>query len=384
MEEDEERVRGCVAQADVSPDVVPVEIRPVEPVLPRKDPVEGELMGGIDGERAARAGVTPDAVPTPSMEEDEERVRGCVAKADVSPDVVPIEIQPVEPAMPRKDPEEEELMGSPHHGATPGDWSREIGVGATYWRDEVSTRLTAREDLVALTGQACVFSSAENSPLEALEALVFVETVASRAPISPTLADGALKVYYRRKRRTRTHSPPRGDILLPQLAVVSHPPTQAASETHSDVPAPLSAVEPHPPPQPDVETHREDHEPANLSRKTFIDNLTKKTDGVLARPPTIQKRRVKAPPPTSAPRRSRRTAGLGAEFAGCPDIGARKTVIRSLDLAIEREHVDQRILNDYAKLFGRSLSASHVQALAALFGWAVPEGTRNISTTIQC
>lgn len=296
MEEDEERVRGCVAQADVSPDAVPVEIWLVEPALPHEDPKEGESMGSIDSERAARAGDTPDAVPSPLMEEDEERGRGCVAQADDSPDV-PIEIQPVEPALPLKDPEEGELMGSPHHGATPGDWSREIGMGAASWWDEVSTRLTAREDPVALTGQACVFSSAENSPLEALEALVFVETVASRAPVSPTLADGALKVYYRRKRRTRTHSPPRGDIPPPQLAIESHPPTQPASDTHSDVPAPLSAVEPHPPSQPDVETHREDHELATLSRKTFIDNLTKKIDGVLARPPTIQKRRVKAPPP---------------------------------------------------------------------------------------
>lgn len=215
-------------------------------------------------------------------------------------------------------------------------------------------------------GQASVFPGAENSPLHALEALVFVETVASRAHASPALADGALKVYYRRRRRTRTHSPPRESLPPPQPAVQIDPPTQPADETHRDIPQPTDV-----PPQ--------DHDPATLSRKTFINNLTKKTDGLLTRPPTIRKRQTRPPPPTSAPRRSRRTAGLDPEFAHCPDIGARKTVIRSLNLAMEQEHVDQRILNDYAKLFSHPLSTSHIQALAALFGWAVPEGTGNIS-----
>jgi len=114
----------------------------------------------------------------------------------------------------------------------------------------------------------------------------------------------------------------------------------------------------------------------------FIDNLTKKTDSIVALPPVINKRRNRAPPPTSAPRRSRRNAGLSAEFGGIPDIGARKTVIRSLDIAMEQEHIDQRVLNDYAKLFSNLLSMSHVQALAALFGWNVPEGLRNMSNVI--
>jgi len=70
------------------------------------------------------------------------------------------------------------------------------------------------------------------------------------------------------------------------------------------------------------------------------------------------------------------------EFGGIPDIGARKTVIRSLDIAMEQEHIDQRVLNDYAKLFSNLLSMSHVQALAALFGWNVPEGLRNMSNVI--
>jgi hypothetical protein len=61
------------------------------------------------------------------------------------------------------------------------------------------------------------------------------------------------------------------------------------------------------------------------------------------------------------------------------NFGARKTVILSLHLAVELEHVDRKILNDYAKLFRHPLSESHVQALAALFGWSVPEGARSIA-----
>lgn len=57
-------------------------------------------------------------------------------------------------------------------------------------------------------------------------------------------------------------------------------------------------------------------------------------------------------------------------------------VIHSLDLAMEHEHVDQKLMNDYAKLFGRPLSDSNVQALATLFGWFVPEGSMCISTAV--
>ena len=124
---------------------------------------------------------------------------------------------------------------------------------------------------------------------------------------------------------------------------------------------------------------------AALRREEFITGLTKRVEGLVSQPPPVQKRRPKAPPPTSAPRRSRRKAGLHAEFAGIPDsTGARKTVIRSLDIALDQEHVDQKVLNDYAKLFGHPLSESHIQALAALFGWTVPVECRSVSAAIQC
>jgi hypothetical protein len=56
------------------------------------------------------------------------------------------------------------------------------------------------------------------------------------------------------------------------------------------------------------------------------------------------------------------------------DGGHHKTVMRSLGIELERELVNQRTMDDYAKLFSGPLSASHVQALAALFGWSPPEG----------
>jgi hypothetical protein len=59
-----------------------------------------------------------------------------------------------------------------------------------------------------------------------------------------------------------------------------------------------------------------------------------------------------------------------------PDGGHRKTVMRSLGIELEREQVNQRAIDVYAKLFSGSLSASHVQALAALFGWSPPDGYR--------
>jgi hypothetical protein len=212
----------------------------------------------------------------------------------------------------------------------------------------------------------------EDQTLAALEALVFVESTTSRVTTPPNL-----KVYYRRKRRSRSQPPPGTDTVSPQ------PPEDPPQNVMSLNTAPPRSVECplHEVPPPVVD----DQSPATLYRKNFIDSLTKRTDGLIAQPPPVQKRRAKARPlPTSAPCKSRRTARLGVEFAGSDEIGARKTVIRSLGITMEKEHVGQRILNDYAKLFSHLLSASYVQALAALFGWAIPKGSRNLNTMIQC
>jgi beta-glucosidase/6-phospho-beta-glucosidase/beta-galactosidase len=47
--------------------------------------------------------------------------------------------------------------------------------------------------------------------------------------------------------------------------------------------------------------------------------------------------------------------------------------MRTLQLIEEHEGIDQQALDDYAKLFKQPLPDSHVQALAALFHWSLPE-----------
>ncbi|KAF8668847.1 hypothetical protein HU200_052049 [Digitaria exilis] len=154
--------------------------------------------------------------------------------------------------------------------------------------------------------------------LQALEALVFVESSVAAAPSGPVV--GGLKVYYRRKGRPRP-SPLGTASSQPQAAANPPAPTGTSLPTAQE-----SQVD----------------DPAAVSRKTFIDNLTKRTEGLLVLPPPVCKQQSRAPPPTSAPRRSRRGAGLEAEFTGIPNLGARKTVIRSLEIAMEQEHADQK------------------------------------------
>jgi hypothetical protein len=49
--------------------------------------------------------------------------------------------------------------------------------------------------------------------------------------------------------------------------------------------------------------------------------------------------------------------------------------MRALDMDVveEREQISQQILDDYARRFKQPLPSSHTKALAALFGWALPE-----------
>ena len=44
-----------------------------------------------------------------------------------------------------------------------------------------------------------------------------------------------------------------------------------------------------------------------------------------------------------------------------------------MDVEEEREQISQQILDDYARRFKQPLPSSHTKALAALFGWALPE-----------
>ena len=92
--------------------------------------------------------------------------------------------------------------------------------------------------------------------------------------------------------------------------------------------------------------------------------------------PIINKRRYKS---GVTPRRSRRLAGADVEFP-LNDMSRRtKKAMRSLDIIGENEGIDQQTLEEYGKLYGHSLPAEHVKALAALFGWAALEDVVGIS-----
>ncbi|CAN6315898.1 unnamed protein product [Urochloa humidicola] len=89
--------------------------------------------------------------------------------------------------------------------------------------------------------------------------------------------------------------------------------------------------------------------------------------------PDIQKRRKKAPPPGSLPRRSRRVAGAKPCSPGPVISDAQKRVMRQLGFE-EKEVIDPSAQDTYSKLFKPPHSESNVAALAAIFGWSVGEG----------
>jgi hypothetical protein len=107
----------------------------------------------------------------------------------------------------------------------------------------------------------------------------------------------------------------------------------------------------------------------------FISRLAKLPGRLLPIPCINKRRRKRILPPSKAPRRSRRLAGLGVlDAEACPG-HLKKQVIRALDFDLEeeREQVSQHILEEYAQRFQQPLSPLHIKALAALFGWLPPD-----------
>uniref|UniRef100_K4AI77 Uncharacterized protein n=1 Tax=Setaria italica TaxID=4555 RepID=K4AI77_SETIT len=107
---------------------------------------------------------------------------------------------------------------------------------------------------------------------------------------------------------------------------------------------------------------------------SFMARLTKNTTRILPTPCT-NRIRTRARTPAAPPRRSHRIAGVELEPVGnTASSRNKKKVMRALDIIGETEGIDQHALDEYGKLFTRSssITASHVQAPAALFGWATP------------
>ena len=110
-------------------------------------------------------------------------------------------------------------------------------------------------------------------------------------------------------------------------------------------------------------------------RTPFLARMMKKTAKILPTP-RAARLRSRALTPAAPPRRSRRIAGAAPETpnTNIPSRQKRK-VMRALGIIGQAEGIDQRSLEEYSKLFTSScaLVSTHVQAMAALFGWATPD-----------
>jgi hypothetical protein len=107
----------------------------------------------------------------------------------------------------------------------------------------------------------------------------------------------------------------------------------------------------------------------------FINKITK-TIGTLLPVPKINKRRRKGPLSGELTWRSRRIAGLGAKPGYVAPSQSKRKVMCSLGFEFSQEQLSQQHQDVYTKLFTHPLSVVHAQALAALFGWSIPESFR--------
>lgn len=89
--------------------------------------------------------------------------------------------------------------------------------------------------------------------------------------------------------------------------------------------------------------------------------------------PCVTRPKAQARTPSAPPCRSRQIAGVEPEPSAGFTTRNKKKVMRALHVIKESEGISQETLGQYGKLFSQPLPSSHVQALAALFGWATPE-----------
>jgi hypothetical protein len=102
-------------------------------------------------------------------------------------------------------------------------------------------------------------------------------------------------------------------------------------------------------------------------RTAFISLVVKPVSGILPAPPA-PKRRKKTLPSDFVPRRSRRVANLPP----VTDHNAAVSVCCHLGFADEEDSISAVSMEQYASMFGQTLTQEHLKALAALFGWDAP------------
>jgi hypothetical protein len=106
----------------------------------------------------------------------------------------------------------------------------------------------------------------------------------------------------------------------------------------------------------------------------LIKSVTRQPSKLLPAPLVILKKKDNILSPRSVPRRSRRVAGVGVEFnASDLDRRTTKKIMKAVGIIADNVGIDQRAQEEYADLFKTSLSNTHVKALAALFGWQLPD-----------
>jgi hypothetical protein len=77
----------------------------------------------------------------------------------------------------------------------------------------------------------------------------------------------------------------------------------------------------------------------------------------------------------ATPRRSRCVAGVGVECHQHLSAikKSKKTIMKKLGVIRDGDSLSQEALDDYARIFSKSLSQVQIQVLASLFGWSIPE-----------
>jgi hypothetical protein len=113
-------------------------------------------------------------------------------------------------------------------------------------------------------------------------------------------------------------------------------------------------------------------EVSQSTREAFISKLAQHTASIMATP-TSFKRSTKTVQEGQKQRRSRRIAGNQAEFSlNELDRRSKKKAMRTLNVISDHEGVSQQAQDAYSKVFGQPLSDLHLEALASLFNWSIP------------
>lgn len=104
----------------------------------------------------------------------------------------------------------------------------------------------------------------------------------------------------------------------------------------------------------------------------FVTSVTKPVTCLLPCP-CIQKRRTKQLPSDFVPRWSSGIAKRGNKTLDIASRQIQADLGRRLGISVDSEAFSQEALDEYGRLFAKPLYQSHIPALAALFGWSVPD-----------